>query len=499
MADAATSTGSRLAALRPTGGLGWAQLFATGFFVLEAVAALGLLLWYQARILRFPYPINYVEGPVLDLVVRLASAQNPYPADLATAPFHVAVYPPFYAILQAPFVWAFGPALWYGRLLSIVGVFAAAISCAWMLRSLTGDRLAAACGGALLLACPYLVHWSPLVLVDSLGLGLSLVGLCIVVCGRGRRAASIVAALCFVAAAYTRQSAALAAPFAAFVWLWRSYGARAAFELAAWTAAPGLATLELSTAGGFWLNVVGAHEVSFEWATVLYWARDAVFLMPLLLLATLAYCLVGSVRREAAWCAFTAYGVMSVAVAASIGKFGSGVNYLFEPVASFALATAALLAGLRARPALRALLLLGPGIQLQLLIVATLRDADERDLWKLDREPEIARLAQPVDASEGPVLADEWMALIPLAGRPVVFMPFAFSALAWAEAWDEAPFLEALDREDYALILLYEAPDWPSIQTRWTTAMIESVREHYYFEERIGHTLVVRPGDPPLR
>jgi hypothetical protein len=127
-------------------------------------------------------------------------------------------------------------------------------------------------------------------------------------------------------------------------------------------------------------------------------------------------------------------------------------------------------------------------------VAATRSDYGEREMWKLGARNEIARLAEHVANTQGPVVADEFMALIPLAGRKLVFQPFAFSELARSKAWDETPVLEALRRGEFELLLLYQAPDWPTIQTRWTPAMIAAIQEYYYTEEEIVHTLVARPG-----
>lgn len=492
-----SSTRARLAALRPRGGRATLSFAAGGVLALELCVATWLLVSHQAAVLGFPYPLDYGEGPLLDHVLRLASGQNPYPADLATSPFHIGVYPPVFPALQVPLFWLFGPALWYGRLLSVLGMLAAALSCGLILRALTRDAVAAAVGGALLLASPYVVYWSPLARVDSLALGLSLMGLCVVVCGRGRRRELVLASLLFVAASYTRQSAALAAPFASFVWLLHERGTRPAFELATFTVAIGgslLLGLVVATSGGFWSNVFAAHDVLFQWSMVLYFARETLLLMPLLVACVVAYGVFGIWHRDRAWWAIAPFAFTGLTVALSVGKFGSNLNYLLEPVAGFGLVAGALVASLRARPVLRAILSLCLAVQVHFLVEGSRDDYGQREMWKLEAREDIARLAELVGSSSGPVVADEFMALIPLAGRQLVFQPFAFSELARAGSWDETPVLESLRRGEFALLLLYQAPDWPTIQTRWSPAMIAAIEEYYFLEEEIAHTLVARPG-----
>src|SRR3712207_8538403 len=46
----------------------------------------------------------------------------------------------FRSLVQAPFVWLFGPELWYGRLISLASVAATALFVALTLFALTRDR-----------------------------------------------------------------------------------------------------------------------------------------------------------------------------------------------------------------------------------------------------------------------------------------------------------------------------------------------------------------------
>ena len=51
-------------------------------------------------------------------------------------------------LAQVPFVWLFGPALWYGRLISLLSVAAVALFVGLTLHALTKDRIAAAGWGS---------------------------------------------------------------------------------------------------------------------------------------------------------------------------------------------------------------------------------------------------------------------------------------------------------------------------------------------------------------
>ncbi|MBE0695489.1 MAG: hypothetical protein IH586_01055, partial [Anaerolineaceae bacterium] len=77
--------------------------------------------------LSFRYPLDYGEGPLLDQTLRIASGENIYHNDFSVPPFTISNYPPVFLLLQAPFALIFGPAFWYGRLISILGALLTAV------------------------------------------------------------------------------------------------------------------------------------------------------------------------------------------------------------------------------------------------------------------------------------------------------------------------------------------------------------------------------------
>jgi hypothetical protein len=153
---------------------------ATALLLLAQGLAVLLFLRHGWDALAFPYPLNYGEGPLLDQSVRLAQFQTIYRTDLTVSPYVVSNYPPLFMLAQVPFVWLFGPALWYGRLISLLSVAAVALFVGLTLHTLTKDRIAAIAGGLIFPAMPYVVRWSSLSRVDLLGLALSWAGLFVV-------------------------------------------------------------------------------------------------------------------------------------------------------------------------------------------------------------------------------------------------------------------------------------------------------------------------------
>ncbi len=135
----------------------------------------------------FPYPVDYGEGPLLDQTLCLANFRNIYRANLAIPPFTISNYPPLYPLLQVPFVWLFGPAYWYGRLISWLSMLVSAGSISLILCTFTRNRFVALLEGCMFLTIPCISYRVPLCRVDALALGLSLAGLGGIACSRDRK------------------------------------------------------------------------------------------------------------------------------------------------------------------------------------------------------------------------------------------------------------------------------------------------------------------------
>ena len=472
-----------------------------------------LFLDYLRILIGFPYNVDYGEGPILDQVIRLANFESIYPTDIMQLPFTIGNYPPLYHLLQVPFAWIFGPAFWYGRILNLISLLAAAVFIGLILWRFTKDWLAAIAGGAFLLVMPYILHWSGFVRVDSLALGVSWAALFVVVYWPDRRKAIIVTALLLTAAVYTRQSYGLAAPFTAFVWLLSQKSRLRAFELAAWTAGFSLIlflVFNVMTSGGFYFNIVTANVNPFFWETVHNYRRAIWEHMAFLVVTSLLYIAVGvwfvviaDWKRYRGWWLAAPYLLGASISAVTIGKDGSNVNYLFELSAALAL-----IAGL---------VLAWPGISWQgrswvgkhgwlkviLMILFTLQ-VNELYQWNrtdyyqwatqraLNERQDISMLTDMIREKDGPVLADEFMGLIPLAGKRLLFQPFEYKQLAVGGVWDQSPFLQNIEDHEFDLILLYD-PEWDSRNARWTPEQLGQIEQSYYLLGRLAQTRIYVP------
>jgi hypothetical protein len=446
--------------------------------------------------LAFPYPLNYGEGPLLDQSVRLARFENIYRTDLRTPPYVVANYPPLFMLAQVPFVWLFGPALWYGRLISLLGVAAVALFVGLTLHTLTRDRVAALAGAMIFPAVPYVVRWSSLSRVDSLGLALSWGGLYVVARWPERRWSVFVSALLLVAAVYTRQTYMLAAPLAAFVWLVAQGQRRRALQTAAIAGGGGLilfAVINISTAEGFFLNTVIANLNDFRWERVSLNALGALLACPLLLLGSLAFLLLAPREGNRAWWLVAPYLLASVPSAMLVGKVGSDVNYLLELSAALGLATGAFIAWQRRRPRFRIALLALLAIQMLALAQSSRVPIGLQD-YVIDQRAEVAQLSRMVANADGPVLTDDYMGLLPERGKDIYFQPFEMTQLSRDGDWNQRPFVEDIARERFPLIMIWSPPFAREIrQDRWTPRMLEEIHAHYERTGRVADMVIYRP------
>jgi hypothetical protein len=470
------------------------------FLVLQFVPALNMFFVNGWNAIKFPYTLDYGEGPLLDQTLRLAHFQNIYHNNLSVPPYTISNYPPLFPLVQVPFLWIFGPLLWYGRLLSLLSVLATALFIGLTLRSITSSNLAGVIGGLTFLSIPYVMYWGSFNRIDCLALGLSWAGLYVLVSKPNSRRGLITAAALLTASIFTRQSYALAAPLAAFVWLLRQPPRRKAFELALLVGAACLALgllLILFTWGGFYLNIITANVNLFKWQSVLDAAKDIWKYLFYLVIGGGIFLLAGAIPffRVKTWWLVAPYLVGAALSAVTIGKVGSNVNYLLELSAALGAVGGAVVVWLNQKYWVWRVIM----VILLAFQVTTLNQWSQKEYYPRNEIRyfvdfrDLERLNTIVKETKGPVLADEHMALIPMNGKNLIFQPFEFKQMSNSGLWAQQPFVESIQRKEYALILLYDPSTWDSQRERWTPEQLDAIYAYYDRGPRLADTVVYTP------
>jgi len=470
------------------------------FLILQFVPALNMFLTNGWKAIKFPYTLDYGEGPLLDQTLRLAHFENIYRNNLSVPPYTISNYPPLFPLVQVPFLWIFGPALWYGRFLSQLSILATAIFLGLTLRSMTNSNLAGVIGGLTFLSIPYVMYWGSFNRIDCLALGLSWAGLFVLVSKSNSRGGLIAAAALLTASIFTRQSYALAAPLAAFVWLLREPPRHKAFELVGMVAGACLVLgllLTLFSWGGFYLNIITANVNPFHWQAVDDAAKEIWKNMPFLVLIGGIFMLAGAIPflRVKSWWLVAPYLLGATLSGVTIGKVGSNVNYLLELSAALGAVAGAVVVWMNQKYWLWRVVI----IVLLAFQIYGMNQWSQDDYYRRNQIRyvvdfrDIERLNAIVKKAEGLVLADEYMALIPLDGKNLVFQPFEFKQMSNAGLWNQEAFVESIKRKEYALIILYDPSTWDSQHERWTPEQLAAINTNYDRGRRLANTIVYTP------
>jgi hypothetical protein len=177
----------------------------------------------------------------------------------------------------------------------------------------------------------------------------------------------------------------------------------------------------------------------------------------------------------------------------TIGKIGSNVNYFLELSAALSLVAGALVAWSGKRRWLRAMLLILLALQTVRLMQTTADEYFEQLNGRLRFRQELGKLEEIVAGADGPVLADEYMGLVTLQGRPLYIQPFEVTQLANAGLWDQTGLIEGIRDGEFSLVLIHYFPEYPVYKERWTPEMLAAIRHNYAPGHLLANTRVYRP------
>jgi hypothetical protein len=475
-------------------------LFTIALFLLAIQLGTALYEYGQHALaaVKFPYPLDYGEGPIMDQVLRLARFENIYRSDISTPPYTISNYPPLFLLLQIPFAWLFGPAFWYGRVLSLLSALLAALFIGLTVYTVTSDHIAAVIAGLTLLAFPYLLQWSAFDRVDTLALALSWGGLFAIIRWPDRRRGLILAVILLTAAIFTKQTYGLVTPGAALVWLLQGKHYRQAIKFIGWLGGVCLALfllLNWATNGGFFLNIITANANEVSLTGMMVYVTAFFVNCWILILGALGFLVVERWWYPTrSWGLVLLYMLLAATTLLLAGKAGASINYLYEPTAALCLAAGAILAWPKRNYVLKSAVVLLLVLQINGLVNWSRQEYVPFVMNKVHTISEVAQMAQIVQDAPGAVLGDEYMGLLPITGRPIYFQPFEYSQLQKANLWDQTPLIGAIQHREFSAILLYEPTVGPAmIVSRWTPQIRNAIWANYKLKTTLAGTWIYVP------
>ncbi len=309
------------------------------------IAALSVLLFsfavyvvYAANLIRFPF--DYDQGEGFELVDTIMFSQGRFPyQDTNVYPFYSSNYPPLFHVIAAPFVWLFGTAYWYGRLLAFLITLVGAAAIGYAVYRDGRHRWIALLSGLAFLASNTIYHIGPLfrqhmTMVVFETLAVVVLAHANDIEDRGARRRTLFAGLALVmAAGYTKQLA-LATAVAVFAFLFIRQPRRAVVWGIGFALVGGAIFLwmNVATSGQWWLQTITANVNTYypdqtEGLFRLWFSLHGFLLVPAALYAVYELYF----DRLSI---YTLWFVAAVGIAFLSGKWGAGDSYFATSIAA---------------------------------------------------------------------------------------------------------------------------------------------------------------------
>ncbi len=480
-----------------------AERIVGGFLIFVLGLFAVFFLYHAARILVFPYTVDYGEGFLLNQGNELAEFRSPYQS-LEDPPWLVANYPPVYPALVAVGIKLFGIQYYFGRLLSLLGILVGGWCLFAMTQHQTGDRLGSWVSCLVWLGCYPVYAWGIHHRVDSVGIGLAAVGLLLVL----KRERLNLAIIFLLFSLYCRQTLWMA-PLAGYFYLRRMDGPRIANRWIGKLIVGGgvlFILFTLATGGEFFRHLVSYNANPYHIKDVWRNAHNGLFLTMLMPTLFFIYAFVRTVSTGK-WDLLGFCIPFSLLTFFLVGKLGSAVNYLFEIALVSAWATGITLAEVRYHlPAGNPLRLLPPlflaiGVSFPMHIPHFYNQWSIND-WagtpisssRIMTDELSARLKE----IEDPILCqDAGLAL--MSGHSLYWQPFILTQLHEQGKWNQEPLLEKIRNKEFKALVLpinFEidpnASDFGLWWTQFNDEMVQSIRTHYRVVPRVNPT--ANPG-----
>lgn len=302
------------------------------FLIIITIILIAHALIYIAfgiALIPFPFDYDQAEGFELNNAILLSRGQCPY-CNNDIYPFYGSGYPPFFHVIMIPFVWVFGPAYWYGRLIIFVATLLTAAIIMRAVHQSAQHRWIAFLAGSAFLASNYIYHIGPLLRQHLLMVFFETLAVFVAsqLFEANHRKPSrliwvIVLLLC---AGYTKQLA-ISTCLAIFLWMLLRNPRTAVFFGFALGCLAGAIFLVwmVITEGQWWVNIISSNQNPYITEQFVGLARQFLYLhWPLLLLS------LGVVVYELYFSRLSVYSVwfiVSLISTLGAGKWGAGDSY----------------------------------------------------------------------------------------------------------------------------------------------------------------------------
>jgi len=324
----------------------WQRIARWLLVAVSLVMLVHTLIYFAFAVAVIPFPFDYdqAEGFELNNAVLLAQGNCPY-CDNDTYPFYGSGYPPLFHILIVPFVWVFGPAFWYGRLIIFLATLITAGAIAYAVRRTTQHTWIAIISGAAFLASNYIYHIGPLLRQHLLMVMFETLAVVILATAfdqgdKGRRWRLLLGFALLLVAGYTKQLAYTTC-IAVALWVFlRNPRTALIYSIGLGSAAALIfAGALLITDGQWWINIIRSNQNPYITEQFTGLLMQFIRLHWPLLIMSSGIVLADLYTRRLSL--YSIWFVVSLASTVGAGKWGAGDSYF-----ATTLAAACILSGL---------------------------------------------------------------------------------------------------------------------------------------------------------
>jgi hypothetical protein len=297
--------------------------------------ALLVLCAYAWNLINFPYDYDQGEGFELVDTILLSQFKSPY-QNTDNYPFYSSNYPPLYHVIAAPFVWIFGEAYWYGRLLSFISTLIAAAVITYAVYREGQHKWIALLSGLAFLSSNTIYHIAPLFRQHIMMVMFETAAVVMLAHAFPKRQTRliVIGLLLLIAAGYTKQLAAISA-VAVLAWMVLYNPKRGILWSIAFSLVGGLifVWMTLATNGEWWRQAILANVNDFDpfqmFGLIWLWLRLHGFLVIPAILLVLYEIYFDRISMYSAW-----FIVTLVLGAVTSGKWGGGDSYFSTAIAA---------------------------------------------------------------------------------------------------------------------------------------------------------------------